>query len=337
MSNQRLLAVGLLLAWACLSTVAGAESAAAPEPDEPLPSPAPAEQPADDSLFEFLNAPHHEVSTGLEWLSKRMDTFFSNERIYAESTGSYAKLSGSTIIRENGEQSFFGDLSVRVELPHTKEKLKLIIETDADENLENRPDQQSQPTPNDTLRSTSYFAGVEKAVAEDGAWQVKTSAGLKVRSPLDPFVRLRISRDIYFSYWKFRFTETLFHFHSTGTGYTTVLEWDRPMSRTDLFRIYTSATWWDNSDHYDLSQSFIFYHQLTERRALSYSIGAFGTNKPSIQADTYLFDIRYRQLLHKDWLFAEVNPQVLYEKARDFKPEHSLTLKLEMIFGEDYL
>ena len=305
--------------------------------DEYCPDPAITVLQEDQQFLNFLNEPHKDVSSGLEWISKRIDTFFASEDLYAESTGSYARLTGSTIFREGGQQSWLGDLNLRIELPHTKKKLKLIIETDADQNLENRPGQPGQRTPNQALSKTTYYAGIEKELAEKSLWDVSTSTGIKIRSPLDPFVRLRMTREVIFKYWKFRFTETLFHFHSSGTGHTSTIEWDRPMTKTDLFRMHTSATWWDNTNHYELSHSFTFFHEITERRALSYSIGVFGTNKPTSQADTYLFDIRYRQKLHKDWLYVEVNPQVLYLKSNNFKPEQSLTLKLEMIFGEKYL
>jgi len=301
------------------------------------PGPAIAVQEEDQSFFTFLNSPHKDASSGLEWLSKRIDTFFANEDLYEESTGSFARLTASTILREGGKQSYLGDLSVRLELPHTKKKLKLIIETDADKNLENRPGQLSQPTPNQALSETTYFAGVEQKLAEKSLWDVSTSTGIRIRSPLDPFVRLRMKREVVFKYWKFRFTETLFHFHSSGTGHNSTFEWDRPMSKKDLFRWHTTATWWDDTDHYELSNSLSFFHEITDRRALAYSISVFGSNKPTVQADTYLFDVRYRQRIHKDWLYYEINPQVLYEKINNFTPEKTLTLKLEMIFGDKYL
>lgn len=305
----------------------------APE-DEYCPGPIISVQEEEQSFFDFLNKPQKNISTGLEWLTKRIDTFFADEDIYEESTGSYIRISGSSILREGGQQSFLGDLNIRLELPRTKKKLKLIIETDADQNLENRPDQQGQTTPNQTLSNTTYYAGLEKELAEKSLWDIRTSTGIKIRSPLDPFLRLRMSREVLFDTWKLRFTETLFHFHSTGSGHTTSLEIDHPTSKTDLVRMRTSATWWDNTDHYELSHTFTFFHEITDRRVLSYGIGVYGTNKPALQADTYLLDIRYRQRLHKDWLYAEINPQVLYLKTGNFEPEHSLTLKLEMIFGE---
>ncbi len=288
------------------------------------------------SVFDFLDVPQKNISSGLEWLSKRIDVFFANENVYAESTGSYARLSGTTILRDGGRKSFLGDLNIRVELPHTQKKLNLIIESDADKNLAQRPDQQSQPTPNQALSATTYFAGLDKKLAEKSAWDIHRSIGIKLHVPLDPFIRLRMSRDVLFNKWKIHFTETLFHFHSRGSGYDTTLEWDRALSKTDLFRIHTAATWWDDTDTYDLNHSFTIFHEFTERRALSYSISVFGKNKPIMQADTYLIDIRYRQLLHKDWLFYEINPQIIYQRTNQFRPEHSVALKIEMIFGADH-
>lgn len=335
MPDKRRLVVFLLLASLGLPAVASAATEDDAD-DDYCAEPAISVQPEDTSIFSFLDKPQQKVSTGLEWLSKRMDTFFASESLYEESTGSYARLTASTILREGGSQSYLGDLSVRVELPHTKKKLKLIIETDADKNIENRPGQPSQPTPNQALSQTSYFAGVEKELAEESPWNIHTSTGIRIRAPLDPFVRLYMTREVPFEKWKLRFTETLFHFHSSGTGHNTTLEFDRPLSKTDLFRVHSSATWWDQTDHYDLNQSFTFYHEITERRALSYAIAIFGTNKPTSHADTYLLDIHYRQRLHQDWLYAEINPQVLYQKMNNFTPEHSVTLTLEMIFGDTH-
>lgn len=288
------------------------------------------------SIFDFLDVPQKEISGGLEWLSKRIDVFFANENLYEESTGSFARLSGTMILGDGGKKSFLGDLNIRAVLPRTQKKLNLIIESDADKNLSNRPDQQNQPTPNEALSNTTYYAGIQKKIAPKSVWDVHTSVGIKLHIPLDPFVRLRMSREVLLQKWKFHFTETLFHFHSRGNGHDATMEWDRALSKTDLFRIHSSATWWDDTDTYDLNQSFSVFHEFTERRAMSYSISVFGTNKPRMTADTYLLDLRYRQLLHKDWLFYEINPQILYRKENNFRAEHSVAIKLEMIFGQDH-
>ena len=128
MFKKRLSIICLLLVSACLSCPGRAETNDDTEND--CPGPAIAVQKNEASVFHFLDAPQKNISTGLEWLSKRIDVFFANENIYNESTGSYARLSATTIFRDGGKKSFLGDLNVRVELPHTQKKLNLIIETD---------------------------------------------------------------------------------------------------------------------------------------------------------------------------------------------------------------
>ncbi|MDH5778809.1 MAG: hypothetical protein OEZ33_11395, partial [Gammaproteobacteria bacterium] len=67
------------------------------------------------------------------------------------------------------------------------------------------------------------------------------------------------------------------------------------------------------------------------------TIASFGTSEPTVHATSYLFNIRYRQRIHKDWLYAELRPEIVYKRENDFHPEPSLIFQIDMVFGDKYL
>jgi len=290
-----------------------------------------------DSMFGFLDSPHGAISESVEVMAKYMDIFFANEKIYQEATKSYAVLSTQTITDEHGNTRYAGDLRLKLDLPKTKKKLKLVVESDTDQELQSGIEPVTGETPTKAASESSYYAALQRELKQRGEWKFYSSLGIKLRVPLDPFIRLRATRHAHFYKWNMRFSESLFWFHSLGTGASTVIEFDRTFLGNLLFRSTTTAIWEDNSDDYELSQSFSLFHEITERRAISYTIASYGSSEPTVHATSYLFNIRYRQRIHKDWLFIEFRPEIIYERENDFHPERSFIFQIDMIFGDKYL
>ena len=42
--------------------------------------------------------------------------------------------------------------------------------------------------------------------------------------------------------------------------------------------------------------------------------------------------MRYRRLVHSDYLFLELVPRISYEKDNDFEAEYSFTIRTEIVF-----
>ena len=104
-----------------------------------------------------------------------------------------------------------------------------------------------------------------------------------------------------------------------------------------MFRASSFARWTEEDEFFRLSQVFTFFHTLSARRMVSYQVGAYGQTDPTWFMTDYLLVVRYRQLIHKEWLFFEVRPQVQYSKENDWDDEVSLLLRLELFFGRKYL
>lgn len=289
----------------------------------------------DDDFFSFLDAPHELISEGVEEMAQGMDLFFANENVYSEATTSYARVSIQTTYNNDGSMVTSGDLHLKIDLPQTQKKLKLLLESDTDRDLQTGTNQNKSPGQKDD--SVSFYAALQKEISDRKAWHTKVSLGMKLKVPLDPFFLIRAYKDFSVIDWKIRFTETLFWFNSKGTGASSLFELDYALTKNLLFRSRTTELWTDFLDYHEIEQVFSLYYELTERRAISYNIGTYWISHPHLQTERYYASIDYRQRIHKDWLFIEVSPTLSYARDNDFETDRSVMLKLEMVFGNKYV
>ena len=133
--------------------------------------------------------------------------------------------------------------------------------------------------------------------------------------------------------WQFRATETLFWYDSTGPGETSRLDIERRLSEDYLFRSTSQATWLDETQQFDLGQDFYLIHTINKYRGIIYQTGLTAASEPDIHTTAYLLSVRFRQQIHSDWLFFEINPKIIYPQENDFNSQYSLTFKLEVVFG----
>ena len=129
------------------------------------------------------------------------------------------------------------------------------MQTGAD--TSNFPSQQKEPI--------NFYAALQKEISKKNEWRTKASLGIKLKVPLDPFLRIRAHRDFSITNWKIRFTETLFWFNSKGLGASTLLEIDHPLTKNLLFRSKTSELWTNFLDYHELEQTFTLYHKLSDQ------------------------------------------------------------------------
>ena len=80
--------------------------------------------PGDDT---FIDTSQRVISENLLSLSRRVDEFFSGSRMMEESEGSYACLSAHLFLEEGGEQDVYADYCLKIRLPGTKRRWKLLL------------------------------------------------------------------------------------------------------------------------------------------------------------------------------------------------------------------
>jgi len=294
--------------------------------DEPIP---------EESIYAVLDKPHKYVSENVERLVTSVDRFFANDALYRYTTDSYVQITGDTLFEENGETGYAVKFRGRVDLPGTKRRFKLIFSTDPNEKQD--PIERSvDESPAAAVQESDVYGSIQRE-RELRGWKFRPSIGAKLNIPIEPFAKLRFTNIYPLQSWALRADQNFYWFRDSGYGSDSTIEFDRPVGKENLFRASSFARWTEETEYFQLSQIFAFYQTLSPNRKISYQIGAYGQTQPTWFMTSYLLVVRYRQNLHKEWLFFEIRPQVLYSKTNDWDDELSLLLRLDILFGKKYL
>lgn len=282
-------------------------------------------------FFSFLDDHQQDMSNYLRQYILGVDNFFTDSASVDENTGSYIRITLESLWPEGQGAEFDGGISLKLRLPKTQKKLKLVITNDIEEQKGSLEKETGETTSVADGEERSLFAGIERTKGK-GKWKIKPSIGLRIRSPLDLYFRLRGNRDVTFNKWLLSLNESLYWFDSTGFGSDTTVRWDRPLSNKLLFRSSSFLRYTDLLDYFEMSQTFSLTQTLSQKRAITYKIGAFGQSEPSLHATTYLLNALYRNNIHKDYLFLDIQPQLLFERENEFKGRTEFFIRLQLYY-----
>ena len=267
-------------------------------------------------------------------LGRQIDGFFADpETVYTENK-SFVKIGFFNVWRKIEGLDPEPRFKFRLDLPHTRKKLKLVIENEPDETISlSEQNRQNVLRKNETTDSSS--TGFLRILSVFQEWKLKTDIGVRLRNPPDTFIRGRASKRWPISdNWQFRLSESISYFHSEGFGHSSKAFFESKLSDDLFFRSKTEAQWLKRDDAWEFAEILTLSHVVTEDKALSYRIGWLSESRPTPRTSSYYTNITYRQKLYEDWLFLEVTPELLFPRDDDFKPNPSLTFGIEVIFSE---
>ena len=299
--------------------------------DEALPI-----SPADEKPIDWLDKPRDFLSERLVSLSTRMDSFFADERVFAESRGSYLRLYGDLSYKEAQASDFAIKVQAKLVLPALEKRLKIILESDDTTISDNQSNVITTPSgvPNVDVPK-DFRAGLQVLLKDTPHWYVNTDAGFRIHGFLpDAFVRARARRLQDVRDWQFRLTHAAYWFEQTGAGASIQFEADRKLSAEYLGRSQTTATWSDHDQQYAFEQRFILFQSIDINNAMAYETGVFGVSQPNSHVTDYAVGVKWRHRLHREWLFVEVQPLLTWPEDQSFRPTTSILFRLEAVFGD---
>ncbi len=110
------------------------------------------------------------------------------------------------------------------------------------------------------------------------------------------------------------------------------------VSKTDhVFRFNNRYYYRDISEDWMWRHELQFLQPLTSDSAVIYNLFTEGFTEPSNRLDQYYISARYRTNPHRDWLFYEIEPFVLWLRREDFEPSYGLALRVEVYYGKHHL
>jgi len=273
-------------------------------------------------------------SPKVQSLGNWADRTLSGERHNLPNNESYLRL-GFTTESEYGDPAQFDpEVRFRLDIPTTRRKLRLVIESESDEliPLEERQRNRQLTEPD---RTTGTATGALRYLSQIGdAINLSNDIGARLHFPPDAFWRATAEK-----YWKanddwgLRAQQRFYYYHQDGWGARTWLSASRDVGNGWRFWTSSELEWVHSDSEFVASQIFSTYKRLNNRSTLNPRVGVLGESKPSWRTTSAFADVTWRYRLHSDWLFAELIPALTFPRERDFKDQGSVLFRVEMFFS----
>ena len=180
--------------------------------------------------------------------------------------------------------------------------------------------------------------GIQYRDPRDGG-RFNADAGLRIRSPLDPFVK---------GSYRFvkgssertmvSFRETVFWQNSEKFGLTSRVDIEKIIRDSWLFRWTGSGTWSERTEGLRGYTSFTLLRGLPNRRAFAAELFTSGEFDAAVPLGNYGLKLAYRRSISRDWLVLESRISLTYPKDEPWQtrePTLGVGVGLEMFFGTD--
>jgi hypothetical protein len=288
----------------------------------------------------WIDRAHQGVFNAVWRSAMRMDSWFGgshDEAAYMETTGSIAP---ALLWDEfDGFQPRMR-FQVDVPLPQINERFHAFIgRVNREEYVtERRPGSGAFARQYGPVDDDDTLLGIRYRSPEQGG-HFDADAGLRIRSPLDPFVKGS------YNFFKgssettlVSFRETAFWQNTEKFGFTSRVDVERVLNDVYLLRWTTSGTISERSEGVKGYMSLTALRGLPNRRAVAAELFSEGEMDADVPLGNYGLKLAYRRSVSRDWLVLETRvsltfPKEFPEQARE--ATWGVGVGLEMFFGTD--
>ncbi|WP_375057188.1 hypothetical protein [Zobellella sp. DQSA1] len=287
---------------------------------------------------ERITPVHDAVSDWVTNSSRNIDGFFGTDDSLHAENGSYLRLSQELEWNESDHFTTETAARFRLDLPTTKDRLRLIIESDPEESQGTLSEQGSHRLRADQRGTGSSVIGLNRLSGRDKTeqWDFRAGAGIKFRWPLDPYVRFTGER-----LWQLDGPWQLESYNRASwfneEGYSVRSKWDigRPLDANHHLRFITNVQWQEEVDTLEYSEAVELNQILGKRSVMRYAAVVIGRSASDPRLHDYYLLTHYRRNLHREILFVDLIPELHFPREQDYDPQFGITLRLEVMFRGD--
>jgi len=271
------------------------------------------------------------------------DGLFGDARDQVESYGqSYGRVGIGLAWDELDELSFDGHFRANIDLPVLGERFDAVIGRETEDTYinDNFDDVGFLPGSFSDDRDSEWYAGLNYRALEGTNSRFDVSAGVQLKSPINPYVKARYR---YYFYpaerWLVTTRLTTFWENEDGFGVTLAADTDWSIREALLLRWANTVTRSETTDGALWKTRFTLYQALSEKSAMRYEAGMRGETG-DVQPDLKELKVTYRRSLWRNWFFLEAYTGAFW--ADDEDPDRRCSacamagLGFELMFGERY-
>lgn len=283
----------------------------------------------------FLDKQREFITDQVIDLSAVVDRMLSNNQSSRQSPSrSYLMLKLDSIFNEGGDREFRVRIRGKADLPNTKRRLKLIFESD--------PENDFSPQENERNNTGDDDADVDRAIAgleyakqrKKYQWQPAVDIGTRLNFPVDLFIRVKLKKNTLLGEkWRLKVRINVPYFAREGAKPAIRASFIRSVSETLSFRSVSRYKYTRKKSLHEAFQSFQINHRVSEKSALEYKFGAFGDNQTDEKIDEYFIQLAYKRQIYGDWMFLSFVPGLSFRNEDDWSVSTSFALRLRALYS----
>lgn len=258
-----------------------------------------------------------------------MGAFFDDEVIEDESSGSNGRIFLTTR-RVYGEGvDYQAGINLKIILPKTRDRFKLLVETDENE------DGSSETDVLGTTENVTYSTAIRVEIRDGRRWKTSLDNGIRWSGEPVYFSRVRARRTDYFDEWRTRVLQSIYWRTDVEWGAKLDINALRPIDFTRHLNLGFKADYRLDDDMAELESSASIFDELSHRSAMLYQIAAFGDTDQLTKVNDVVLSVSYRRKIYKSFVFAEIVPEIGFPRDLDYEATPALNFTIEMIVGAD--
>lgn len=266
------------------------------------------------------------IDNSSDYIESLWDNFDTSEEMKNRSFGIFRL---GTRFSTKGDLEPDIQLRLKFDLPNTKKNVKFFFDFDQQdfENLDNK---------NQVANSNNEELSGGFILEDDDIWNTKYKIGMNLHFLLNPFAKIEKSRTYTFKENNsFFLKQEVFYFKERGFGAGSYVDYVYDLDNNDYFEIYYNIQYLNNIG-WEYFGDYAYFKNLDSKNSLKASIGHNQVyDDDLIQRKRHWTQIQWRSLIHKNWLYMRVIPEVSFEDQFDYKPDYRLVLQFELFFGNE--
>lgn len=232
------------------------------------------------------------------------------------------------------------DFQIKIDLPNTTRKLKIVIEKQQDEisnaisdSSVSRNKSASRDGKAPAKRQTHYTAGANLVLKQSEYFASLLHFGIRLDMPLNPVVKIDLQKEINTKHMKIGLSQKIIYYRQEGLQEISQLTLTKKFNNKLQLDFINSLVWSEETDYLIFRNNFILYQSLGHEKGISYSVGANTMFHPH-RFDSFDTSISYRQLIYKDWLYSTWTIGADFFKVNDYKDEKFVQFRFDLFFKE---
>ncbi|BFM08796.1 hypothetical protein GCM10025791_27630 [Halioxenophilus aromaticivorans] len=282
------------------------------------------------------------VSGWVDASSRSLDSYFGTDDFLDVDNRSYLRVSEE--LEWMDSEGFTNSIGTRfkVDMPTTKKRLKLVFESNPEE-TQTEEEERNRRAANRDLEETknSSVIGLEKSSDTDPkkAWRTRVNGGLKLRTPLDPYLRVSSRRmwEQKDGPWYLESYNRASWFNSEGYSVRSRWELNRRLSETSILRFTSQLQWREEQDKMQFGQRVELSKVLNARTVVRWAMIAELESASNLHVEDYYVQMNFRRDIHDEVLFLDFVPELHFAEEDEYDPRWAVILRLEFYFRADFV